>query len=156
MDGSNSHRLKLMSVINASGQVSTTLVLPDVTAELATPFRVDSTGALAVITDQVQRAVAHILAVAFTMPGERVMRPGIGIGVQRMVFENNIPAQFAQAANAMQASLTNIDGGFVVTTVNAVEQDGGTWVFSVSFTIDQDPVTHTALFDYQGNLSGYS
>ncbi len=133
-----------------------TVVVPDNTVELQTPFHVNPSGGTAVTEDEVAKAVSHILGVAFTQPGERVMRPTLGVGIQRLVFQDDVPAQFAAAASAMQSAYAKFDGGLMVASVTVKQAYDGTWNFNVSFTIDQSPVVHQAVFDYQGDLVGFS
>ena len=143
-----------MSIINTPGQISRTVQQPS-NYELAQPFHVDATGGLAVVTDPIQVALQHLLMIAFTMPGERVMRPSYGAGLQSLVFSNAPLAVFNRAAQVLQQAYMQTDGGGITNVSVAVKQlDTGTYAFSVSFTVDQDPIVHQAVFDYAGNLIG--
>lgn len=144
-----------MSDLNVSGTPGTvaSVVIPDVNTEVSIPFRVDSKGDIAHTDDQTQIAIAHILGLAFTQPTERVMRPALGLGIQNMLFGNSAPATFEAVAATMLSSLSSIDGTFMVLSVTPVEIVGG-WAFEVTFQLQQSPTTHTAVFDYQGNLVG--
>jgi len=57
------------------------------------PFRIDPTTGQVVVTTDVNRQIRQrLIGIIGTNPGERVMRPRIGVGVARMVFEPD-PAQ---------------------------------------------------------------
>jgi phage baseplate assembly protein W len=54
---------------------------------LAHPFRFGSPGGIAVTTDADQHLRDRVLAVLFTVPGERVNHPSFGVGLGHAVFE---------------------------------------------------------------------
>lgn len=142
-----------MSVINTPGGISN-VVIPPSNYEIAQPFHIDSTGGVAVLTDPVQAAIQHLLMIALTNPGERVMRPSYGAGLSGLVFASSPMADFSRAAAILQDAYNQYDGGFASVQVSVQQQDVGTYVFSVTFTLDQDPTIHQAVFDYAGNLIG--
>lgn len=142
-------------ITNQLGAVSSVVTIPN-DVELVLPFGYDSSGGTAVLVDKTQRAVQHLIMLAFTMPTERVMRPGYGVGVQALVFSNVDINSMQLAAQALQDMYASTEGGAATVQVSAVQSssDPGTYMFSAAFTIDQSPVVHTAVFDYAGNLVG--
>lgn len=146
------------NIVNQIGAVTTAVVTAPPKPEIKQPFQIDPSGQVAVESDPVQNALAHILAIAFTLPRERVMRPTYGVGVQSLVFSNFDITHFQRAAVALQTALAQTDGIMSTVTVSAVPNpaEPGTYAFSVNFALDSSTVTHEALFDYSGNLIGYS
>lgn len=142
-------------VSNLPGSVSTVTAPPNV-AEIAVPFSVDTTGNIATITDPVARAAQHLIDVALTAPGERVMRPTYGIGIQRMLFENATLAEYRQVAQALQMAYSIFETGSLSNIAVSVLQIGAEYVFQVRFTLDQAPQVHQAVFNYAGQLVGSS
>lgn len=142
-----------MSVINTPGGISQVVTQP-AEYEISQPFRFDSTGGLAAVTDPLQVAIQHLMAIAFTMPGERVMRPNYGVGIQGLVFSDSTLTDFTRAAAVLQQAYSQYEGGFVSAQVSVRQMETGTYVFSVSFIVGQDPNVHEAVFDAAGNLIG--
>lgn len=143
-----------MSFVNSVGAVST--FVPAATVEIDQPFRIDGTGGVAVSSDPVRRAIQHIMAIAFTIPGERVMRPTMGAGIQTLVFENSDFGRFQAVAANLQSIYASSSSGYFVASVLVSEsaQSPGTFNFVVSFTIGQSPAIHQAVFNYKGQLVG--
>jgi phage baseplate assembly protein W len=145
-------------LINQLGAVTQAVTVPS-NYETYQPFQVAGTGEIAqVLTGSLQSAIQHILSLAFTSPEERVMLPTYGVGVQTLLFSPNSYSEFVLVAQNLQDAFTNTDQAIGTVNVSVVEspQQPGTYAFSVSFTIDQSPVEHQAVFDYQGNLVGAS
>lgn len=140
-------------IANIPGGV-TTATAPPVGAEIAQPFRIDSTGAVTVIVDRAQAAIQHLLSIALTSPGERVMRPTFGGGLNHLVFEEGSLGQFQKAAQTLQAAYSVVEGGVVNVVVGVTKVRDGVFAFDVKFKLDQDPVVHQAVFDFRGNLVG--
>lgn len=143
-------------VIDTPSGVAVVVITPTSPAEIDAPFRFDQTGLVAFTTDPADRARQHILSVAFTLPGERVMRPTYGAGLQSLVFETGNEMVFLEALDRLQTVYDNADGEYTVTDVSLVpsNQQLGTWLFSVTFKLNQDAMVHEALFDASGNLVG--
>jgi hypothetical protein len=144
-----------MRVIQSPGQVTQVVIVPNVPAEIVAPLRLNNKGGVAFTTDPAVRARQHILAIAMTTPGERVMRPTYGAGLQQLTFQSN-PAMFGVALQRLQQALQVTEGGFTVTDV-AFKNSGqspGTVLFQVTFTVDNDPTQHQALFDFNGHFVG--
>lgn len=73
---------------------------------VAFPFETDADQALAMVTyeDDIRQAIQIILA---TNPGERVMRPDFGAGLQDFVFEPISTTTLALIRNRVQAALVD-------------------------------------------------
>jgi len=140
-------------VSNIPGQVAT-VTAPPYPLEIAEPFRVGPGGDILTISDPVAVAAQFFLDIALTAPGERVMRPGYGVGLRRLVFENAGMTQFRQFAAQLQTAFTANNNGYANITVGVIQRPGGVYAFEVNFTIDQSPILHQAVFDAAGNLVG--
>lgn len=142
-----------MSIMNTAGAITVTIV-PSTPAELIVPFQLGPGGVLATTNDPVQQALNHILAVAFTLPTERVMNPNIGVGVQAMLFSNSPLAVFQEVASQMQTLYQSLESASFVTDVSVTQNPTNSteYVFTVTFALDQDTAVHTAVFNYAGQL----
>lgn len=147
----------LSVVANPVPGAVTTVAMWPIAAEVDAPFTIDpGTGAVAVVTDPVRRAIEHILSVAFTAPGERVMRPTYGVGLNQLVFANSDAGLYAAAAAQLQTAVPNSGVGYTVMTCSAVDTSPNTLAFQIEFIVDSSEVIHQAVFDWQGDLVGYS
>jgi hypothetical protein len=145
------------SLIQQPGQVAIVVITPNTPAEILVPLQLDGANQVAFTTDPVQRALQHILSIAMTSPGERVMRPTYGVGLQRLTFENMDGVNLSLLLNTLQTAYNNSDdGGFTVTNVSAVPsaQSPTTLQVSISYQLDQDNTIHEAVFDSSGNYVG--
>ncbi|MEM1076110.1 MAG: GPW/gp25 family protein [Pseudomonadota bacterium] len=59
---------------------------------LTHPFGPDGTGRIGTTEDRYMRARNLLLSVLLTAPGERLMRPEFGAGIQEMLFDSNSEA----------------------------------------------------------------
>jgi hypothetical protein len=121
--------------------------------EIAQPFRIDGTGAVGFDADPARWAINHILALILTNPGERVMRPGYGVGIYGMVWENDDPLVEQNYVAAINMGLATYEPNINVTEVEFVRQPQytGIVVLMVSFTVGNSPTTHTFSVDITGN-----
>jgi phage baseplate assembly protein W len=132
---------------------------PNPVTEIKTPFMVDpSTGLIGTMSDPVQIAIQHIMAICFTAPGERLMLPDYGVGISNLLFEGASEMEFQSVATIAQQQLSQTDGLYydVQVTIQASPSNPGTFTFQVQFQIYSDPQVHYAVFDFQGNLIGES
>ena len=123
--------------------------------EIAQPFQIDSTGAVAFDADPRRWAINHILAILLTIPGERVMRPTYGVGIYRFVFENddpieeqNIIADFNTQIATYEPNINIMDVEF---TRPMVPNFSGVVTMQISFTVGNSPTAYT--FDVSLNGS---
>jgi len=144
-------------IVNQIGALTTDVVAPVESTELVTPFQLDSSGGFANTNEPEQIVLQHIKDLLFTVPGERVMRPNHGIGLQALMFGNANLGDFEALASALQLQLAAADGTYVVTNVTAAQGPRlGQYLLNVSFQIDSASQTHEAVFDFEGNLVGFS
>jgi uncharacterized protein len=120
--------------------------------EMAQPFNIDATGAVAFDLDPVRWARNHIVALLMTSPGERVMRPTYGVGMFNFVWENddliteqNIITSINNQLAAYEPNITIIVAQFVPQT-----QYSGVVLLQLDFTVGQSPTVHGVSV----NLSG--
>ena len=132
---------------------------PNPVSEIQAPFMIDpSTGQVNAMSDPVQIAIQHIMAICFTDPGERLMNPDYGVGISSLLFEGDDMMEFQSVAMAAQQQLQQTDGLYydVQVTIQPSPSNPGTFTFQVQFQIYSDPQVHYAVFDFQGNLIGES
>ncbi len=83
--------------------------------------------------DRVRDAIWIILS---TSPGERVMRPTFGAGVQNFVFEPNSPALRAQLASTVSNALSTWEPRISIVNINVSVGDEPNLVnISIDYTI---------------------
>lgn len=113
--------------------------------EVSQPFHVDATGAVAFDLDPAQWARNHILALLLTNPGERVMRFTYGVGVPRMLFENDNPLIEQQMTAAINQGLAIWEPNITVQTVEFIQQPqySGIMELDIQFTVGSNPTTHS-------------
>lgn len=148
----------MRTLINTPGQLTQAVIVPNTPAELVPPVQVNVSGEIVSTTDPVLRAQLHILAVAMTTPGERVMRPTYGAGVLGIVFEQASAGLLESTLQRLQQALGAGDpeASYSVNDVQLVPstQIEGSYNFLVDFNVNRDPANHTALFDFNGNFVG--
>lgn len=142
-------------VVNTPGGISN-VVVPTEAYEISVPFGIAIGGGIGVVTDPGQVSIQHILSIAFTDPGERVMRPTYGTGLTGLVFSDSPYSDFTRAASLLQQTFQQYDGIFATIEVTVQEQQPGQYVFSVTFILSNDSTVYQAVFDYAGNLIGTS
>lgn len=148
----------MRTLINTPGQLTQAVIVPNTPVEMLSPFQLNESGLVSFTTDPLRRAYLHILAVALTAPGERVMRPTYGAGLFGLVFQ---PGSAGLLQTTLQRLQQGLAAGDPETSYNIIDvqfvpsQDApSTYYFSVSFTINRDPTLHTALFDFNGKFVG--
>lgn len=122
--------------------------------EIAQPFQIDSTGAVAFDADPRRWAINHILAILLTIPGERVMRPTYGVGIYRFVFENDDPIEEQNIIADFNTQIATYEPNITITEVEFVRQSepnySGIVIMMISFTVGNSPTTYT----FSVNLNG--
>lgn len=76
------------------------------TTELAAPFGLTPSGAIAVLTAPADQVQAHLTALVSTGPGERVMLPGYGVPLASMLFGDDAATVVQQTGNDVRAAIT--------------------------------------------------
>lgn len=122
------------------------------TWEMAQPFNIDATGAVAFDTDPVKWATNHILALLLTNPGERVMRPTYGVGIYSMVWENDNPVVEATLVSAINMGLSMYEPNILVSDVEFAQtpEYSGIMQLIIHFTVGHAPTIYTTAISLQG------
>ena len=112
--------------------------------EVDFPYHVDGRGRTASTgdDDHLRDLIEQVL---LTAPGERVMRPGFGAGVNRLVFEPNGPEMAAATRHLVEAALQRELGDRIAVQDLEVAQDEGTLSVEISYVAlrTQTPLTIT-------------
>jgi hypothetical protein len=121
--------------------------------EMAQPFNIDATGAVAFDTDPVRWATNHILALLLTNPGERVMRPGYGVGIFTMVWENDNPVVEANIVTTINLGLAVYEPSIKVIDVQftQVPMYAGIMNLIIHFTVGNAPSVYTTAINLNGS-----
>lgn len=75
------------------------------TTELAAPFGLSPSGAIAVFTVPADQVQAHLTALVSTGPGERVMLPKYGVPLTSLVFGDTAGVVVQQVGQDVQAAI---------------------------------------------------
>ncbi len=120
--------------------------------EILQPFQFDTRGGVAFTDDPVVRAQQHLLSLLFTRPGERVMKPTYGCGIQDLLFEGIGGGSVALAAK-IKAAVSEWEPTIDIVAVTPVPHPAGEGLVEVkvSFKVRDGVQTHTATFDFNGN-----
>jgi len=122
------------------------------TWEVAQPYHVDATGAVAQDADPVQWAKNHILALLLTNPGERVMRPTYGVGIYSMVWENDNPVIEQQLTAAINQGLAIWEPNITVMECEFIPQPdfSGVMDLHIAFVVGSRPSVYTLAVSMNG------
>lgn len=101
--------------------------------EIAFPFQLTPSGAVAMTTDPNVQAAQHVTSLVSTNPGERVMLPDYGVALAALVFGSNDPAIVATIQSDVAQALAQWEPSIVVRSVTpAAGQDPTTGVAMVN------------------------
>ena len=118
---------------------------PSLPAPIAAPLRFDGRGRTAA-TPADQHLRDLIEAVLLTGPGERVMRPTFGSGLQQLSFAPNSDQLAAALQVLVQGALQSNLGDLIEVANVTVAQDDGTLTISVAYTVRSTGQATTATF----------
>lgn len=109
------------------------------------PFHFNSAGrtALTGYADHIRDMVEQLL---FTVPGERVNRPGLGSGLLQMVFEPNSPELASALQYLVQSNLQQYLGDLIQLEAVSVESQDASLVIVVRYLIRRTQETRTERF----------
>lgn len=99
------------------------------------PVKVNASGGISWSSgaDRIRDAIWIVLG---TSPGERVMRPTFGAGVENFVFKPNSPATRANLASAISSALTNWEPRISIANIDVSAGDEPNLVnISIDYTI---------------------
>lgn len=115
------------------------------TVELAAPFGLTPSGAIAVLTTPADQAQAHLTALVSTAPGERVMVPAYGVPLASLLFGDTAADVVMQVGNDVRAAITQWEPAINLTDVRMDVSDTPEGMAAV--TVEYSPgalVTSTA------------
>jgi phage baseplate assembly protein W len=118
---------------------------PSLPAPIAAPLRFDGRGRTAA-TPADQHLRDLIEAVLLTGPGERVMRPTFGSGLQQLSFAPNSDQLAAALQVLVQGALQSNLGDLIEVANVTVARDDGTLTVSVAYTVRSTGQATTATF----------
>ena len=109
------------------------------------PFRFNRQGRTAATTyaDHIRDMVAQLL---FTVPGERVNRPGLGSGLLQMVFEPNSPELAATLQVLVQSNLNQYLGELIQLEAVEVKSQDASLIITVRYLIRRTQEQRTEEF----------
>jgi phage baseplate assembly protein W len=121
--------------------------------EMAQPFHIDATGAVAFDVDPVAWATNHILALLLTNPGERVMRPTYGVGIFALVWENDNPVVEANVITSINIGLSMYEPNINVVQCQFTQQPqySGIMNLILHFTVGNAPTVYTTAVNLNGS-----
>jgi phage baseplate assembly protein W len=85
--------------------------------------------------------------VLFTAPGERVMRPDFGSGLQQLLFAGNSPELAATTQMMVQAALQQYLGNLIVVETVAIESIDSTLQVEVIYIVRRTQTQQQARFE---------
>jgi len=85
--------------------------------------------------------------VLFTAPGERVMRPDFGSGLQQLLFAGNSPELAATTQMLVQAALQQYLGNLIVIETVAIESIDSTLQVEVIYIVRRTQTQQQARFE---------
>ncbi|MDD5510925.1 MAG: GPW/gp25 family protein [Dehalococcoidales bacterium] len=105
----------------------------------AFPYQLGPTGMPAMVSPQ-NKTYVNIVALLMTAPGERVMRPSLGVPIYSFVFENMTPIQQARLANLVANAIETYIPGTRVNSVTPSSQKlengiGVSIIFDIVYTV---------------------
>lgn len=123
---------------------------------LGFPFGLAADGRVAT-ADAEQVIRQRIEQLLFTDPGERVMLPEFGCGLNQLVFQGNNPLLAAAAEFRIAKALQNFLNGQVMVNAVDVQADGETLRIEVTYTKARELEQATAVYQllpFRGNNRG--
>lgn len=103
--------------------------------QMAIPFAVDATGAIAVVTDPVQSLGDRVRALAATYPGERVMRSTLGVAVANVLFDWDSAAATDHLTTMVQQAVAQWEPSARVLSVSPRMSADGSQIIGVDVDI---------------------
>ena len=114
--------------------------------DLAYPFRVDSSGRTAGAgrNDHIRQMIEQVL---FTMPGERVNRPGFGSGLMQLVFAPASDELATATQFLVQGALQQWLGDLIAVESVGVRSDDAALQVTVEYTVRRTQQRQLAQFE---------
>jgi len=120
--------------------------------EMGQPFHIDAAGSVAHEFDPARWARSHILAILLTNPGERVMRPTYGAGLQRQLFENDDSVIETQLNTAIRQQLATYEPNVQISECKFVftADYSGVMELQIAFWVGSNPSLRTVAITIDG------
>ncbi|PZV00218.1 GPW/gp25 family protein [Cyanobium sp. ULC084] len=117
---------------------------------LSYPYRFDGRGTTATNAEEawIRGLIEQVL---FTLPGERVMRPGFGSGLMQLVFAPNSLDLAATTQFLAQAALQEWLGNLIAVDAVEAETVDASLRVTVSYVIRRTQTAKTATFEREGS-----
>jgi uncharacterized protein len=108
--------------------------------EIAIPFTVDRTGAIATVTDPLGIAGQHLETYIATSPGERRMRPTFGTPVQRFIFDviDSVGTELLRQRIIDSVSQDVPEASLLDLTIDTTAASDGTLSMQVAYSLPTD------------------
>lgn len=110
------------------------------------PFHVDGRGRTAQPADDSTHVREMIEQLLFTIPGERVNRPGFGSGLSQLAFAPNSDELAAATQFLVQGGLQQWLGDRVMIQAVQVQTQDSTFTVSVQYLVNGTETSHVAQF----------
>lgn len=122
---------------------------------LGVPFSINSTGGIQVASTPEQIAGQRIIDWLLTNPGERVMRPGYGAGMQTYLFEDSEDPAILEKARTILSTLPSVVPGINIVAVSIDPDDINPAQLNVvvSFTVQPRSQINTISATLNGSVT---
>jgi len=123
---------------------------PKIWSDIHSAIRVDARGSIKVVenVDAIKTSIDNILR---TRPGERVMLPSFGAGLQDLVFETTLQEVYDDLADGIKEAIEAWDDRVIVNSVDFVtEPDQNLLTVKMSFAVRG----YDRIFQYSASLMG--
>lgn len=128
--------------------------MPDVSREIAVPFRFDGDGGVAYVSSDFAVFTQRLRSIIMTALGERAMLPTYGTPVNEYLFEVNDSLAAAELAGFIQRAITKWEPGVILRGVRPTSNDpqSGVLEFEVNFSVAPRDDVHSTLVSVGGSI----
>lgn len=113
------------------------------------PFKINKEGSIDIISyeDGISEAIKIILQ---TVPGERVMRPEFGCGINEYVFSVINKSNLLQIQNEVERALTLYEPRIIVENISARLEDshGSTLLINIDYIVKNTNARHNMVYPF--------
>ncbi len=118
-------------------------------AGLKFPFKINKEGSIDIVSceDGISEAIKIILQ---TVPGERVMRPEFGCGINEYVFSVINKSNLLQIQNEVERALTLYEPRIIVENISArlEESHGSTLLINIDYIVKNTNARHNMVYPF--------
>jgi hypothetical protein len=126
--------------------------MPDVSKEIAVPFRFDADGTLAVVDNDAQLIEQRIKSIIMTRVGERIMLPTYGTPTTDYLFEIDDPIATTELAGFVERSIKQWEPSVHIKQVLATVSDAGVMQINVSYSVSPREDVHSTIVSIGGSI----